>query len=228
MDYNVYIGYDEREDIAAQVCKFSIVSRCSSLRDVIFLKSKDIPEFTRPREPQQSTDFTYTRFLIPYLQDYLPGFSIFCDCDFLFLVDIEDLIQNIDPNMAISVCKHPAYIPRSAIKMDGVVQHNMLRKNWASLIVFNNAHPSNQLLTPGYINTVTPGRKLHLLDWLKDDEIGSIPLNWNVLDDYYHLTDLKAIHYTDGGPWFDNYRNTMYSHYWMKEYDTFQRTTSKY
>jgi hypothetical protein len=228
MGFNVYIGYDEREDIAAQVCKFSITSRCSQPVDVNFLKSKDIPEFTRPREPQQSTDFTYTRFMIPYLEEYLPGYSIFCDCDFLFLADVCELIDQIDVSKAVSVCKHPMYIPWSSIKMDGVTQHTMPRKNWASLIVFNNAHESNRVLTPEYINTVMPGRKLHTFDWLKDKEIGSIPLNWNVLDDYYHLMNPKAIHYTDGGPWFENYQDTMYSSYWKKEHDTFTRTCSKY
>ena len=228
MTYNVYIGYDEREDIAAQVCKFSIKARCTKPVNIAFLKSENIPEFTRPREPQQSTDFTYTRFMIPYLEEYWPGYSIFCDCDFLFLADIDELIKQIDPSKAVSVCKHPSYVPRSAIKMDGVVQHTMPRKNWASLIVFNNAHKSNRVLTPDYINTITPGRKLHTFDWLEDREIGSIPLNWNVLDDYYHLTDLKAIHYTDGGPWFENYKNTMYSQYWLKEYDLFTRVTKEY
>jgi hypothetical protein len=119
------------------------------------------------------------------------------------------------------------YIPWTSIKMDGVAQHTMPRKNWASLIVFNNAHESNRILTPEYVNTITPGRKLHTFDWLKDREIGSIPLNWNVLDGYYHLTNIKAIHYTDGGPWFEKYQNTMYSSYWKKEHDTFIRATEK-
>jgi len=219
---NVYIGYDEREKIAAEVCKYSIERRSLVPVNVKFLRSQDIPAFTRPREPQQSTDFTYTRFLIPFLELY-QGFSIFCDCDFLFLEDVHHLLSFIDQSKAISVCKHPAYIPRSQIKMDGVVQHQMLRKNWASLIVFNNSHPSNRVLTPDYINTVTPGRKLHTFDWLSDGEIGSLPLDWNVLDDYYPLANPLAIHYTDGGPWFDNYKNTMYSHYWVKEYDSFIR-----
>ena len=219
--FNVYIGYDKREDLAAQICKYSIVRRTKPI-DVSFLKLQEIPELVRPREEKQSTDFTYSRFMIPYLEEY-QGFSLFCDCDFLFLDDIREISRMIDPTKAVSVVRHPMYIPNSTLKMDGVEQHTMLRKNWASLIVFNNSHPSNRVLTPDYINTVTPGRKLHTFDWLSDDEIGSLPLDWNVLDDYYPLANPLAIHYTDGGPWFDNYKNTMYSHYWVKEHDSFIR-----
>ena len=219
MNYNVYIGYDEREKLAAEVCKFSILQRTDPMLppDVYFLKSQDISEYNRPRELKQSTDFTYTRFMIPSINSY-EGFSVFCDCDFLFQADILDLVLSVDPNKAVSVVKHPSYNTHTDIKMDGIAQHNMPRKNWASLIVFNNAHPSNKRLTPYYVNTCTPGRTLHQFSWLGDDEIGSIPLDWNTLDDYYHLDNPKAIHYTDGGPWFEDYQQTMYSHRWWKEY----------
>lgn len=227
--FNVYIGYDAREDIAAQVCKHSIATRTDQRcpPGIYFLKSENIPEFTRPREPNQSTDFTYTRFMIPFIEGYGKTFSVFCDCDFIFQADVIDLITSVDPTKAVSVCKHPAYIPLSQIKMDGIQQHQMPRKNWASLIVFNNNHPSNKKLTADYVNHVTPGRRLHMLDWLDDNEIGSIPLEWNTLDGYYHLSSPKAIHYTDGGPWFENYKHTMYSNLWWNEYHDFTNTTKQ-
>ena len=228
MNYNVYIGYDQREDIAAQVCKYSILQRTDKLLppDVYFLKSQDIPEYVREREPKQSTDFTYTRFMIPFMNKY-KGFSVFCDCDFLFQADIMDLVLSVDPNKAVSVVKHPSYRPRTEIKMDGIEQHTMEKKNWASLIVFNNAHPSNKRLTPEYVNTRMPGRGMHQFDWLTTWEIGSIPLNWNTLDNYYLLDNPKAIHYTDGGPWFDNYKKTMYSAEWWSEYYDYTNTTGQ-
>lgn len=221
---NVYIGYDEREHLAAEVCKFSI--KINSGIDAKYLKSKDIPQFTRPREPKQSTDFTYTRFLVPFLEGY-KGYSVFCDCDFVFLYSINSLMRSIDPMKAISVAKHPSYIPNSLTKMDGVSQHRMPRKNWASLIVFNNEHESCKKLTPDYVNNIHPGRSLHLLEWVDDADIGSIPLEWNTLDDYYHFANPKAIHYTDGGPWFENYQETMYSDIWKsyyEQYTKFRRT----
>ena len=229
MNYNVYIGYDEREAIAAEVCAYSIKRRVLfDEPDIWFLKSQNIDTYTRPKEPNQSTDFTYTRFMIPSIEMYGVGhgkqFSVFCDCDFLFLEDISELVYTVDSSKAVSVVKHPSYIPHTGIKMDGIAQHSMPRKNWASLIVFNNTHPSNRALTPEYVNTVMPGRKLHQFDWLQDDEIGSITMEWNTLDDYYLLEYPKAIHYTDGGPWFVDYNNTMYAQRWIDEFDDYTKS----
>ena len=228
MKYNIYIGYDEKEHIAAEVCKFSILHYTDPLLspDIHFLKSQDILEYVRPREEKQSTDFTYTRFMIPYMNNY-KGFSVFCDCDFLFVTDIMDLIFSIDKTKAVSVVKHPSYIPRTETKMYGIDQHIMQKKNWASLIVFNNEHPANKHLTPEYVNTRMPGRLIHQFEWCAPYEIGSIPLNWNTLDDYYLLDNPKAIHYTDGGPWFEDYKKTMYSDYWWKAYYDYTDATGQ-
>lgn len=220
----VYIGYDEREDAAAQICKFSIEKNSSA--EVVFLRSKDIPVFTRPRELNQSTDFTYTRFLVPYLENY-KGYSVFCDCDFLFLHSIESLLSKIDLDKAVSVVKHPAYIPKTKIKMDGIAQHVMPRKNWASLMVFNNSHLACRNLTPAYVNNTTPGRLLHLFEWVDDKDIGSISLEWNTLDGYYEIDHPKAIHYTDGGPWFKDYEETFYSDVWKSYHDQYVNARRK-
>lgn len=228
----MFIGYDQREHIAAEICRYSIFKRSNiKFSNVKFLKSSEIQDFKRPREPDQSTDFTYTRFMVPYLSGF-KGYSVFCDCDFLFLDDIKEIVRRVDPKVAVSVVKHPKYVPNSQIKMDGIAQHPMDRKNWASLIVFNNSSEYTAALTPEYVNTVMPGRKLHTFDWLPDNQIGSLSLDWNVLDGYYHLDNPRAIHYTDGGPWFENYKQTYYSNYWWDEYNEYtdsrgeQRTLS--
>ena len=136
------------------------------------------------------------------------------DCDFLFLEDVQKLAEYINPDLAVSVVQHPSYEPHTDIKMDGVAQHRSFRKNWASLMVFNNEHPSNKILTSDYLNNHKPGIDFHHFKWLKDEEIGSIPLEWNCLDGYYNLAEPKAIHYTDGGPWFKDYKETQYSELW--------------
>ena len=231
-DVKVFIGYDQREHIAAEICKYSIIKRSNiKHKHITFLKSEDIKEFTRIREPNQSTDFTYTRFMVPYLSGF-KGYSIFCDCDFLFLDDIEEVIRRVNPKVAVSVVKHPKYIPNSQQKMNGIEQHAMDRKNWDSLIVFNNSNPYTTILTPEYVNTLMPGRKLHTFDWLPDGQIGSLSLDWNELDGYYELDNPRAIHYTDGGPWFKDYKQTYYSKFWWDEYNEYidtrgeQRTLS--
>jgi hypothetical protein len=44
--------------------------------------------YTREHDPKQSTQFTYARFYLPYLQNY-KGWTYFCDDDFLWLGDIK-------------------------------------------------------------------------------------------------------------------------------------------
>lgn len=221
----IFIGYDPNEHRAYEVCEASIRKARAHRPWNLFaehditvhkLYSKDIDGWYREREEKQSTDFTYTRFLVPYLSEY-KGISIFCDCDFVFTKDPEELVDlYFKEEYAISVVKHPPYTPHTQIKMDGKTQHTMPRKNWASLIMFNNSHPANAQLTFDYVNSHMPGRDLHQFKWLEDNQIGSLPLEWNCLDDYYLLENPKAIHYTDGGPWFENYQNTMYSSHWYE------------
>ena len=212
----IYIGYEEREHRAFQVCEYSI-SRFTKHSvpesiNVLKLRSQDIPEYSRNWGEPQSTDFTFTRFWVPYLSEY-KGYSMFVDCDFLFLDNPNNMKHYINPDNAVSVVQHPPYNPHTLEKMDHIVQHRSFRKNWASLMIFNNEHPDNKKLTPDYLNNHRPGIDFHHLRWT--DKIGSIPLEWNCLDGYYHMEQPKAIHYTDGGPWFKGYENTRYADIWL-------------
>ena len=220
----IFIGYEEREHEAYEVCKYSLEyqNQCrketgtwawDDYPDIIQLRSTEIKEYKRDHGEPQSTDFTFTRFWCPYLCDF-EGFSLFVDCDFLFLAHPIEILKHIDTRKAVSVVQHPEYLPKGDIKMDGIAQHRSKRKNWASLIVFNNEHPSNKILEPDYLNNHLPGLDFHHLAWLDDSEIGSIPMEWNCLDQYYHMENPKAIHYTEGGPWFKNYRHCEYGDIW--------------
>jgi len=214
---SIYIGYDPREEIAYEVCKYSIEQRSNI--EVKKLYSKDIAEYSRNLGEPQSTDFTFTRFWVPLLSEQ-KGYSIFVDCDFLFLDDPQKLIDiaKSDPSKAVWLSKHPNYIPNSIRKMDNISQNSYYRKNWASLMVFNNSHPDCRM-SASYLNTYTPGIHFHKFTWT--ESIGSLPLEWNCLDGYYHLENPKAIHYTDGGPWFEGYEDTMYSDLWTMEYQKY-------
>ncbi len=223
----IFIGYEEREHEAYEVCKYSLEyqNQCrketgtwawDDYPDIIQLRSTEIKEYKRDHGEPQSTDFTFTRFWCPYLCDF-EGFSLFVDCDFLFLAHPIEILKHIDTRKAVSVVQHPEYLPKGDIKMDGIAQHRSKRKNWASLIVFNNEHPSNKILEPDYLNNHLPGLDFHHLAWLDDSEIGSIPMEWNCLDQYYHMENPKAIHYTEGGPWFGGeYYHTRYAQEWVK------------
>ena len=57
----------------------------------------------------------------------------------------------------------------------------------------------------------------------KDEEIGEIPLEWNCLEGYYDCNDAKAIHYTDGVPLFDKYKDTPHAKLWLDRHELLLR-----
>lgn len=212
----VYVGYDDRLSVPFDVCVSSIRRRSNV--EVVKLDKSLIPEYRRERDPLQSTDFTYTRFLVPYLNGY-SGMALFVDCDFVFTVSPTEVLREADSlAKAVSVVQHPDYAPKTDVKMDGKHQASYRRKNWSSFMLFDCGHPAHKALTPDLVNNAS-GSYLHQFKWLYDGDIGSLPLDWNCLDGYYHLSDPKAIHYTDGGPWFGpQYSDTRYSWLWKREY----------
>jgi len=143
---------------------------------------------------------------------------LFVDCDFIFLEDPAQLLKGLTNDKAVYVVKHPDYHPRSNIKMDNKIQSKYPRKNWSSFIFWNCDHVKCKAITPDVVNTQTPAY-LHRFTWLDDKEIGSLSIQWNWLVGYYQASDRfkpKALHYTDGGPWFDAYKDCEYSDIYYK------------
>lgn len=214
----VFVGYDIREDIAYQVCEYSI-KKHQPLAEVIPLKQKELREsgiYTRAVDPLSSTEFTFTRFLVPYLTDY-KGWAVFVDCDFVFVEDVKQLFDQADDKYAVMVVQHD-YTPKEELKMDGCKQLPYPRKNWSSTILWNCAHPKNKAITPDIVNSQT-GQYLHRFQWLDDSEIGNLKPEWNWLAGWYHEPQdgtPKAIHYTEGGPWFKEYRRCPYHKIWKQ------------
>lgn len=215
----IFVGYDSREVPAYKACIKSIKDSSKSNIDFIELNTNKLKQsniYTRDKDPLSSTEFTFSRFLVPYLSNYT-GWALFCDCDFIFLEDIENLFSLADDKFAVMCVQHD-YTPTNTIKMDGKVQHLYPRKNWSSLVLWNCSHPSNKNLTPDIVNTQT-GQYLHRFSWLTDNEIGSIPLQWNWLVGWYKEPrdgHPKALHFTEGGPWFDDFKDCEYSNYYYK------------
>ncbi len=214
----VFIGYDKREAIAAQVLAYSIQKRSSLPVSITFLKTEQLDCYWRERDPKQSTDFTYTRFLVPYLCNY-EGQAIFMDCDMLCLTDIAELLEDHEPlrdtTPSISVVKHD-YIPKDLKKFLNQEQTAYKRKNWSSLMVFSNSQC--KVLTKAVVNQAS-GMFLHQFHWLEDDQIERIPQEFNYLVGEYKPTNAKIIHFTNGGPWFKEYENCEYADEWRKEYE---------
>jgi len=215
----VFVGWDSREDIAYQVCKHSIVFRQPEA-EVIPLKQNELREkgwYTRPVDKLASTEFTFTRFLIPELANF-EGWALFMDCDMILTTDIKELFDQADDRYAVMCVQHD-YTPQEGVKMDGQKQTVYPRKNWSSVMLINCGHPSNKKLTQDLVNDPElNGAYFHRFSWLKDEEIGELDHTWNYLVGVYDdIETPKLIHYTEGGPWFENYRNCEFNELWKQE-----------
>jgi len=217
----IFIGYDSREDVAYQVCKYSISKRTPNtiIKPLIKKELEEQGWYNRPVDKLASTEFTFTRFLVPALMAH-KGWALFIDCDMLLQSDITELFKCADEKYAVMVVKHEFH-PTHTVKMDGKKQSRYPRKNWSSVMLFNCGHPSNKILTKELVNDERKdGAYFHRFSWLKDEEIGSLHHEWNWLVGHYHIGDgkPKLIHYTEGGPWFNNYYMQHLSVEWRDEY----------
>ena len=219
-----FIGYDSKEDIAYRVCKYSILNNTAFNVKIRSLKLYELIAknmYTRSVDPLASTEFTYSRFLIPALMNY-SGWAIFCDCDFLFFEDVKKIINELDPNKAVFCVQHD-YTPKEKHKMDGQKQTIYPRKNWSSFIVYNCGHASNKKLTVDLVNKET-GSFLHQFKWLEDNEIGSLDERWNWLEGWtsnHNSNSPYAVHYTRGGPWFDEWQDVEFAKEWIDARDSY-------
>ena len=221
---NFFIGYDSKEDIAYRVCKYSILKNTKSDVNIFALKLYELISrgmYTRSVDPLASTEFTYSRFLVPAIMNY-NGWAVFCDCDFLFFDDVEKLTNDLDPSKAIYCVQHD-YTPKEKHKMDGQKQTIYPRKNWSSFIVYNCNHPSNKKLTIDVVNKET-GSYLHQFKWLNDNEIGSLDERWNWLEGWtsqHNSNKPFAVHYTRGGPWFEEWQDVEFASEWIEVRDQY-------
>lgn len=214
----VFIGYDPAESVAYSVLCHSIMVRASVPVSITPLKLSQLSEiYHRPRNPLQSTEFSFSRFLTPYLSQY-QGWSLFMDCDMVMLTDIAALFALADDRYAVMVCKHD-YQPQEEVKFLNNIQTKYVKKNWSSFMLFNNKRC--QSLNLDYVNQAS-GLELHQFKWLEDDElIGSLPLDWNYLVGVYPKIQpekVKNLHYTIGGPYFDAFKSCDYADIWWEEY----------
>ncbi len=211
---NVFIGYDSKEKVAFSVLAYSILRNSTKPVTITPIYLPNIrDDFVRERNNLSSTEFSFSRFMVPHLMNY-KGWGLFMDCDQLMLGDIAELWRLRDDKYAVQLCKHD-YTPVEDKKFLGQVQTKYEKKNWSSFMLMNCNKCSE--LTPDYVNSAT-GLQLHQFKWLEsDDLIGDLPLEWNWLVDepgYNTKSKVNNIHFTKGGPWFKEYANCSYSETW--------------
>lgn len=222
---NIYIGYDQREDLAYQVLRYSLLKNCGPEANVYrlepiiqdWLRARRI--YTRQKDVFASTDFSLTRFLTPYLNNF-EGVAVFMDLDFLVTRDLVKSLKKIiteDPTKAVWVVKH-SYISKTTTKMDNKVQHVYPKKNWSSFMVFNCSHPAVQTLTPSFINKAQAS-ELHQFKWVDEADIGELPREFNYLVGEYPLIDDPlplCLHFTLGLPFIGEMFTRDYLDVWNK------------
>jgi lipopolysaccharide biosynthesis glycosyltransferase len=168
-------------------------------------------------EAPMSTEFAISRFCVPFLQK--SGWALFVDCDIICWSEISELFALADDKYAVMVVKQKQMeANHQATKMDQQLQTFYARKNWSSVMLWNCGHPANKRLTQGALNSL-PGRDLHAFCWLRDNEIGELPQEWNWLIGVTPgETQKRGIwHYTLGGPWFKDWAWTAHDDAWKKE-----------
>jgi hypothetical protein len=225
--FSVYIGFDRREPEATQVARTSLCATSSIPLNIVELREDELRSqgyYDRPFKtegPQRfdlrdgkpfSTDFSFTRFLVPVLQNF-QEWALFCDGDFLFRSDIKELFGLIDESKAVMCVKHD-YRPSEKTKMDGQKQTRYRRKNWSSLILWNCGHPANAVLTKDVVNH-EPGAFLHGFKWLDDELIGGLPEHWNWLEGWSSPSITpRVVHMTRGIPTMKGYEDIPYADEW--------------
>ncbi len=204
----IFIGYDPRERAATNVLIDSLYQHSShpiAIHPLVTPQLENQGLYRRTRDPKQSTAFSFTRFLVPYLMNF-KGWAIFMDCDMLCRNDITELWEQRNDNFAV-MCVHHQHKPNESVKFQGEPQTPYPKKNWSSLMLMNCSRCS--ALTVDFVNSAS-GLELHRFHWLSGDhEIGELKDSWNHLIDVQNpqvSNDAEMLHWTLGGPWFRDQR----------------------
>lgn len=207
----VFIGFDSNETVAYHVLSQSIMRHASKPVSITPLILRQLP-MTRPRTATQSTEFSFSRFLVPWLCNY-QGRALFMDGDMLCKTDISELFE-IPMRGSVAVVKHD-YQPRAENKFLNQRQSVYPKKNWSSVMLFNNA--LCPVLTPEYVNTAS-GLELHQFKWCGEHMVESLPKEWNhLVSEFAPNKEAKLVHYTLGTPCFKKYEHCEYSNEWYAE-----------
>jgi lipopolysaccharide biosynthesis glycosyltransferase len=213
----LYVGYDQREAAAYHVFSQSVIERSSVPVSFHPLHKEMLNGFDWQRDG--SNAFLYSRFLPPFFQSY-QGWALFADGDMVCLEDIAKLWELRDDRYAVMVVKHD-YQTKNDRKYVGTEMEsantNYPRKNWSSVVLWNCGHPANRILTPEFISQ-SPGSLMHRFGWLKDDQIGELPVEWNTLVGEQDIGFAHLLHFTLGIPKMKYYQYFPGADHWHRAY----------
>lgn len=176
MTLRVFIGRDPRQPVAYNVLADSIVRHASRPVAITALSLKALPIKRRGL-----TEFTFSRFLVPYLCDF-KGTALFLDADMVVAGDIAELFASED--LTAEGGFHAVRVNKDQAQFE-----------WASAMLFRNAKCTK--LTPEFIED----RSNQLFDFKWADSVGSFPAEWNHLCGYGEPSlSAKLYHFSRGVP----------------------------
>lgn len=244
-DCSVWIGWDKREAAAFAVARSSLRKYLTQPIPIYGLVLDDLIArglYQRPIEYRasaadkpvmwdvvsdapMSTQHANARFFVPMLAK--KGWALFCDGDVMFRGNVARLFEQLDKAKAVYCVKHK-HEQTAGIKMDGQPQTAYGRKNWSSVIAFNCQHPANKALTLDVLNK-TPGRDLHRLFWLEDNEIGELDPAWNFLVGHTDPSlSPTIVHFTSGTPDFAGYEDQPFADDWRRMLNDWARGSANF
>ena len=224
----VFVGYDRRMPVTFQVAAHSMTSRASrplAITPLCVTGLRGSGLLTRPLQPNQSTEFSFSRFLVPALAGY-QGWAIFMDNDVVVRDDLAKLWGLRDDRYSVMCVQHD-HVPTNTEKFLGEAQTRYEKKNWSSVMLLNTARC--RALTVDYVNTAS-GLELHRFHWLDGDhQIGALPSAWNFLVDYSpgDPKEQSLLHYTDGGPYYATHQDCQAADLWLAERDALLYTDER-
>lgn len=210
----IYAGFDPREEAGYHVFTSSVLQHSTSPVSITPLHLDLFRSFYAAGHRDGSNAFIYTRFLIPFLQDFR-GWAIFADgSDMMMRADVSELWALRDHYKAVQVVKHE-YKTKHARKYVGsameAANDDYQRKNWSSLMLINCAHFRWRQMTPEKVQEMR-GPELHRFAWIPDELIGELPTEWNWLaDEYGENPNANLLHWTAGVPAFGHYSNSAHA-----------------
>ena len=206
----IFIGYDHVEAVAYHTLCHSINKLSSDTVQIAPIMLNHLNRYKRPRDPKQSNEFSFTRFMVPWMCDF-KGWAMFMDCDMLLRGDVYEILEYCDLRNSVQVVQHD-YTPKDEYKYLGAKQYKYPRKNWSSVMLFNCEKCGT--LTPEYINHASPDA-LHQFQWA--DSVGALPAKFNhLVGEYDYSKEALIAHFTVGGPYFNEYEDCDYSKEWFE------------
>ena len=216
---DLYCGFDEREEIGYHAFCSSVIHHSTEPVSIMPLHMQCLSKLYDSDHRDGSNAFTYSRFLIPYIQGFR-GTAIFCDgADMIVKADIAELWALRNPFLAVQVVKHDykTQNPRKYIGTDMEADNrDYPRKNWSSVMIINCAHYAWRQLTPEKVKEMS-GSELHRFQFIPERYIGELPKEWGWLaDEYGPNPDAKLLHWTLGIPAWPAYADAPHADDWAQ------------